>query len=162
MREKGVLPGTPTQNVQMMKAEPREEDTNVNMMLRSGAATGEYKGKKPEEDAWVHKTPRKQPEFDLERTKETFMEAKKGFTETSTSGSKDQADPKMYTSMLTTLLETCMKLLQDTKVVKGLKEMITRCTRPDEPCMVRRLGKHVLCTGWEMWLTVQIGDFEMD
>lgn len=30
----------------------------------------------------------KEPEFDLERTKETFMEAKKSFVEASTLGSK--------------------------------------------------------------------------
>lgn len=61
----------------MMKAELREEDPNVNMALRSGATIGEDKGKKPEEDTWVRKAPTKQPEFDLERVKETFMEAKK-------------------------------------------------------------------------------------
>lgn len=40
-----------------MKAEPRAEDPNVNMMLRSGATSREYKGKKLETDAWVLKAP---------------------------------------------------------------------------------------------------------
>lgn len=53
MWEKGVLSATPTQNIQMMKAEPREEDPNVNMMLRSGATTEEDKGKQLKEDAWL-------------------------------------------------------------------------------------------------------------
>jgi len=48
------------------------------------------------------------------------MEAKKSFTEASTLGSKDHPKPGMDPSMLTTFLETCMKLLHDNKVVKGL------------------------------------------
>lgn len=48
------------------------------------------------------------------------MEAKKSFTEASTLGSKDQPEPGIDPSMLTTFLETCMKLLQDKKAVKGL------------------------------------------
>ena len=39
----------------MMRYELREEDPNVNMMLRSRATTGEDKGKKPEDDTWVRK-----------------------------------------------------------------------------------------------------------
>ena len=45
MREKGILRPPLTKNIQMMRSEPREEDPNVNMMLRSGATTGEDKGK---------------------------------------------------------------------------------------------------------------------
>ena len=45
MREKGVLQPTLMQNIQMMRSEPREEDPNVNMVLRSGVTTGEDKGK---------------------------------------------------------------------------------------------------------------------
>jgi len=85
----------------MMKAELCEEDPNVNIMLRSGANIGEDKGKKLKEDAWVRKAPTKQPEFDLEHAKETFMEARKRFVEVFTSGSKDQVEPEMDTSMLT-------------------------------------------------------------
>ena len=43
----------------------------------------------------LHSAPTKEPEFDLERAKETFMEAKKSFTDASTSGSKDKLEPKM-------------------------------------------------------------------
>ena len=104
----------------MMRFELREEDPNVNMMLRSIMTMGEDKGKKTEENTWVRKAPAKEPEFDLERAKETFMEAKKSFAEAPTSSSKDQPEPGMDPSMLTTFLETCMKLLHDNKVVKGL------------------------------------------
>jgi len=79
----------------MMRVELREEDPNVNMVLRSGVTTGEDKGKQPEENTWVRKAPKKQPEFDLEHTKKTFMEAKKSFAEASTSGNKDQTKPEI-------------------------------------------------------------------
>jgi len=108
----------------------------VNMVLKSGATMGEDKGKKPEEDTWVRKAPTKKLEFDLECTKETFMKAKKSFAEASTLGSKDQTEPEMDPSMLTTFLETCMKLLRDNKAVKGLQELITRCARSGESHMV--------------------------
>jgi len=81
------------------------------------------------------------------------MEAKKSFTEASTSGSKDQPEPGMDPSMLTTFLETCMKLLRDNKAIKGLQELITRCAGLGELRIVWKLGKHALCTGREMRLT---------
>ena len=120
MREKGVFQPPPTQNIQMMSYKPHEEDLNVNMMLRSGTTTREDKGKQLEEDTWVRKAPAKEPKFDLKNAKETFMEANKSFVEASTSSSKNQPEPGMDPSMLTTYLETCMKLLRDSKAVKGL------------------------------------------
>lgn len=44
------------------------------------------------------------------------MEATKSFVEVSTSGSKEQPKLGMDPSMLTTFLETCMKLLCDNKL----------------------------------------------
>ena len=72
------------------------------------------------------------------------MEAKKSFMDASTSGSKDRLELEMDPSILTTVLEACMKLLHNNKVVKGLQELITRCagTTPGEPRIVRKLGKH--------------------
>lgn len=64
------------------------------------------------------------------------MEAKKSFTKASTSGSKDKLEPKLDPSMLTTFLETCMKLLCNSKAVKGLQELITRCAGSREPRVV--------------------------
>ena len=89
-------------------------------MLRSEIATEDDNGKQPEDSTWVHKTRMKEKEFDLERAKETFMEAKKSFADASTLGRKDRLELKMDPSMLTTFLETCMKLLHDNKAVKGL------------------------------------------
>jgi len=76
------------------------------------------------------------------------MEAKKSFVEACTSRSKDQPEPQLDLSMLTTFLDTCIKLLQDNKVVKGLQELTTSClgTVPGEPCIVRKLEKHTTRT----------------
>ncbi len=43
--DKRVHPPPPTQNLQMMKFEPREEDLNVNIVLWSGIMMGDDKGK---------------------------------------------------------------------------------------------------------------------
>ena len=82
--------------------------------------TSDDKGKQSKESVWVCKAPINEPKFYLECAEETFMEAKKSFTEASTSGSKDQLESGMDPSMLTTFLETCMKLLCDINAVKGL------------------------------------------
>ena len=105
----------------MMRAEPREEDSNVNIVLRSRVTTGDNKGKQPEADEWVRKFPKKKVVFDLERAKETFMEAKKSFAKESTSGSQNKVletsgPAEVDPSVLTTFLETCMKLLCDSVV----------------------------------------------
>ena len=62
----------------------------------------------------------KEAEFDLERAKETFMEARKSFADASPLGRKDRSELEVDPSMLMMFLETCMKLLHDSKVVKGL------------------------------------------
>lgn len=94
------------------------------------------------------------------------MEVKKRFTEASTSGSQDKPVEEMDPCMITTFLETCMKLLHDSKAVKGLQELINRCASKDgatgEPRVVRKFGKHKARTGCDMRLTTQIGEYEMD
>ena len=84
------------------------------------------------------------------------MEAKKSFIDASTSGSKDRLESEMDPSILTMFLETCMKLLRNNKVVKGLQELIASCARLGEPRVVWTLGRHALCTGREMRLTAQM------
>lgn len=125
MQGKKAQPQQPTHNLQIMRFEPCEKDQNVNIVLTSGIKTGDDKGKQPEEDGWVHKAPEKEVGFDLEHAKETFMEAKKSFAEVSTSGSQNKvqeisAPIEVDPFVLTMFLETCMKLLHDSKVVKGL------------------------------------------
>lgn len=145
----------------MMRAKPYEEDPNVNIVLRSGMTIGKDKGKQPEENEWVHKSPEKEVGFDLECAKETFMKVKKSFTEASTSGSQDKQYEEMDPSMLTTFTETYMKLLHDSNDVKGLQEFINKCTGKENthegPCVLRKIGKHKARIGREMRLAVQIG-----
>jgi len=81
---------------------------------------GDDKGKQQKNSTWVLKAPAKEAKFDLECTQETFMEAKKSFADASTSRRKYKPELEMDPSMLTMFLETCMKLLHDSKVVKGL------------------------------------------
>jgi len=166
IHENGVQTLQPTMNRQMIRAEPCEEDPKVKIMLQSGTMTREDKGKQPVEGIWVHKALEKETELDLESAKETFMEAKKIFVEASTSGSQEKPVEEMDPSMLTTFLETCMKLLHDSNDVKGLRELINWCACKDratsELYMVRKLGKHKSRIERDMRLTVQIREYEMD
>ena len=45
LRDKGALQPPLTQNLQMMRSEPREEDPNVTILLWSGVTIGDDKGK---------------------------------------------------------------------------------------------------------------------
>lgn len=124
----------PKQNTQMMRVEPCEEDQRINIVLRSGMTTGVDKGKKHEEYGWVRKVAEKELDFDLDRAKETFMEAKKNFAEASTSRSQEKmpgtsATQEVDPSILATFLKTCMKILHDHKVVEGLQELTEKCTK---------------------------------
>ena len=148
----------------MMRFEPCEEDPNINIVLRSGIAIGDDKGKQSEDSTWVQKAPMKEAELDLEHMHKTFMEAKKSFTKASTSRSKDNPEQEMDPCMLTNFLETCMKLLRDSKAMKGLQELINRCNRttPGETHIVQNIGKHKTRMGREKRLNTQIGEYEMD
>lgn len=59
-----------------------------------------------------------------------------------------------------------MKLLHDSKAMKGLQELIGKCvgkeTLPEGHYIVRKIGKHKTRTGCEMRLIAQIRDYEMD
>ena len=92
------------------------------------------------------------------------MEAKKSFSNASALERKDRLEPEMDPSMPMIFLETCMKLLCDSKAVKGLHELINKCTgiMPGEPHIVKKIGKHAMRTGREMRLTTLIGEYEMD
>ena len=63
--------------------------------------------------------------------------------------------------MITTFLETCMKLLCDNSTVKGLQELIT-CAGLGALHVVQKMGKHALRIEREMRLTTQIRKYEMD
>ena len=59
----------------------------MNIVLRSEITIGHDKGKQTEESGWVCNTSKKEIGFDLEHTKEMFMEMKKSFVDASTLGS---------------------------------------------------------------------------
>lgn len=97
----------------MTRSVPHDEDLKVSMVLRSGTTTVEDKGNLTKED--------------IRAGRETYLEAGKRFTEVSTPDNRDKPMPDKDPSMLTTLLERCMKLIHDNKAVKGLQELINRC-----------------------------------
>ena len=74
----------------------------------------------------------------------------------------DQSEPCKGPSMLKTFIETCMKLLRDNRAVKGLLEVVRKYAGWGEPHIVQQMGSHTSRTRQEMWLTVRIGDYEMD
>ena len=76
--------GAPTQNVQMIAVEKRPIPA-VNVVTRSGAMMQVQNKEKHPDEAWVSKTPEKIPVFDVGREKGTFMEAKKDFSDSTTS-----------------------------------------------------------------------------
>lgn len=123
----------------MMRSKSHKDGPNVNIVTRSSITTREDKGKQQEEDIWVRKAANKDVGFDLNKEKETFMEAKRRFADIGASTSRAQnictgkpaeisiaqeTDP----SLLTSFLQTCMKLLRDQKAVEGLQELIDNCT----------------------------------
>ena len=123
------------------------------------------KEKQPDE-AWVRKTPKKIPAFDVGREKGTFMEAKKYFADPSTSVATTQqhqqfqeASPDQV-STLTSFLQSCMKLLRNQNALNDLQKVIASC----EPQRSSDRGKtvnRVRRTGREMRLHAQIGDYDM-
>lgn len=99
------------------------------------------------------------------------MEAKKSFAKAFTSGIEDKTQEismhtKVDPSIFTMFLETCIKLLCDSKAVESLHELINKCVIKekflDGHQVVKKLGKHKAQTWCEMRLTAQIGDYEMD
>lgn len=75
----------------MMNVEPREDEPHVNIVARSGATTGDDKGKKKVEETWVRKTIEKAPRFSILKEKETFMGAKRSFVDVGASTSTAQS-----------------------------------------------------------------------
>jgi len=134
----------------MMKSELCEEDPSVNMVLRSDATIGGDVRKQPRDEGKGHDDPTREPNLEIEQVKGMSNEAQKSFTEVSTPSSRDPIDLGMDPSMLTTFLETCMKLLHDNRAIKGLQELITRCAGSGEPRIIRKLREHTLHTKCEM------------
>lgn len=177
MQEKKTQTHQTTQNIQMMRLEPRKEGPNVNIITWSGKTTKEDKGKQPEENVWVHKVVDKEAGFDVKKVKETFMEEKRSFTNAGASTSRTQGTctgkPKDIStvheenhSLLASFLQTYMKLLRDKKLLEGLQELIDHFIGKNKPLpkqrVVRKVDKSKKRIVHEMRLTAQIGEFKMD
>ena len=74
----------PAQNIQMISIKQRPAPA-INVVTWSGATTELQNKEKQPDEAWVCNAPVKVPTFDIEREKETFMEAKRDFSTPSTS-----------------------------------------------------------------------------
>ena len=93
------------------------------------------KEKQPAE-AWVWKAPEKIPAFDIEREKETFMEAKRDFAAPSTSVAHAQQHQQQSqlqealtdkVSTLSSFLQSCLKLLRNQNALSELQKVIASC-----------------------------------
>ena len=93
------------------------------------------KEKQPDE-AWVHKSPEKIPAFDVEREKQTFMEAQRDFVDPNTSVApvqqpQQQSQPQEAStnkvSTLSSFLQSCMKLLRNQNDLNELQKVIASC-----------------------------------
>lgn len=126
-------------------------------------------------DAWVRKASEKGTIFNMQREKETFMEAKKSFIDLGALKSRTQLVPHKNNSKVTTtienpdptvlmsILQTCMKLLRDQKTIEGLQELIDNCTSKEKSwpkqCVVNKVNKNKKRIGRDMRLTAQISEF---
>ena len=101
----------------------------INVVTRSGATTEVQNKEKQPAEAWFRKALEKIPGFDVEREKETFMEAKRDFVDPNTSVAPAQ-QPQQHSqpqeastdklSTLSSFLQSCMKLLRNQNALNEL------------------------------------------
>ena len=125
----------PTQNIQMIVVEQRSIPA-INVVTRSGATTHVQNTEKQSIEAWVRKTSENIPAFDVDREKETFMEARRDFDDPGTSVATTQqhqqqshsqeASPDQV-STLTSFLQSCMKLLRNKNALNELQKVLQSC-----------------------------------
>ena len=89
----------------------------------------------------------------------------KDFAAPGASTSKSIIEPKMYDEVKP-FLQACIKLLCNHKAVDNLQAWIDSCAKKGVPRtetkVVNKIYKNKKRTGWEMCMTVQIGEYEMD
>ena len=124
--------------------------------------------KQPDE-AWVRKAPVKVPAFDIEREKETFMEAKKYFVDSSIAVAPAQPHQQQSqlqeastdkVSTLSSFLQSCLKLLRNHNALSELQKVIASC-KPQQGSDQAKAVHRVRRTGREMRLNAQLGEQEM-
>ena len=116
----------------MISVEPRPVAT-INVVTRSGLTTHIPETPNRPVEALVRKAPEKIPAFDIIREKETFMEAKKDFAGPSPPSAPAQPQlppcdaPLDKVSILSTFLQSCLKLLRNQAALNELQNVIASC-----------------------------------
>ena len=108
----------------------------INVVTRSGATTHIQNMEKQPDEAWVHKAPQRVPAFDIQKEKETFMETRQDFGDSTTAVApaqphQQQSRPQEAlmgeVSTLSSFLQSCMKLLRNQNVLKELQKVLAFC-----------------------------------
>ena len=113
-----------------------------------------------EAELLIRRAPIKQEGFDLGKEKETLITARQEITSTKV--------PTHLTEIkdLEVFLQACMKLLRNQQAVATLQALIDSCmdrlTSIVKLKDVHKLYNQEKRTGREMWLTAQIGNYEMN
>jgi len=136
------------QNVQWISIEARDDGKNINIVTRGGSKTGvDVEKQEPSQHQWVKKNIVPQNNFDVQKEKEMFKEARQEILKEnveSTSTAQQNHDRPMYEippSMdhtnkgqpseqvcnLKTFLQSCVNLLNDPSSIKALQNFLERC-----------------------------------
>ena len=141
----------------------------LNVVTRSGATMQVQNTEKQSVEAWVRKTPEKIPAFDIDREKETFMDAKRDFADPGTLVAtahqhqqqlqSQEASPDQV-STLTSFLQSCMKLLINQNALNELQKILKSCESQRSSDKGKNVNR-VRRTGRQMRLHAQIGEYDM-
>lgn len=129
----------------MMRVKLRTKDPGINIVTRSGIATGEdiSEYKRIVNDVWVWRYPKKKEGFNLLWEKETFVEEKKDFMDPSTSevASKIAMDTNEGAEPveMKLLLQACINIFHNKNVIENLQDLINSCMKNNKPRWSKRL-----------------------
>jgi hypothetical protein len=173
------------QNVQWISAEARDEGWNINIVTRGGAKTGnDAVRQEPVQNQWVKKNTEPRKQFDVQKEKEIFKEARQEFQKediasTSTAQHNKEApeyemppsldhtngmQPMGQVSTIKGFLQSCVKVLSDPSSVKILQNILEKCSIETEGKLEPKTVNHLHTrrrTSREFRLNANIGDFNM-
>ena len=149
----------------MIFVEPRPAAA-INVVTRSGLTTHVQNRPNRTAEFLVRKAPEKTPAFDITREKETFIEAKKDLADPSppSAPTQPQSPPRGVSldkvSILSTFLQSCLKLLRNQDALTELQKVIASCG-PQQSSGRDNTVHRVSRTGREMRMNAQIGAYDM-
>ena len=141
------------QNVQLIGVEDHTPDQKINVIMRSGLATDGIQsgGLKQSTAEWVRKSTAKSPTFELQKEKETLLQAQRDFYDVAAFGSKTNykgkeiasiplcSDPfagedqqqlnirpreeSESTGLVKSFLQMCLKLLRDEGAILKMQNL---------------------------------------